>query len=230
ELLQKEKDELDLKIKENSERVGGLKEKLNVNEQRSEEFKTRQNEFEQTRQQYELWSKLNELIGSHNGAKYSRIVQQMTFQSLIIHANQQLAKISNRYRLCHAVAKDSKKGNDKIELMFEIIDDYQGGIVRPTQNLSGGEVFLVSLALALGLSSMMSERIRVDSLFLDEGFGTLDEQTLDTVLSALDGLRQTGKLIGIISHVPMIRQRITSQIRVLPNGNGQSRVEIALEE
>ncbi|MDR1478719.1 MAG: AAA family ATPase [Planctomycetaceae bacterium] len=229
DLLQKEKDELDVKIKENAERVGGLKEKLNANEQKSEEIKIRQNEYDQTYQQYELWFKLNELIGSHNGTKYSRIVQKMTFQSLIVHANQQLSKISDRYFLSHAVAEDNKSTNNK-ELAFEVIDKHQGSIKRPTQNLSGGEVFLVSLSLALGLSSMMSERIRVDSLFLDEGFGTLDEQTLDTVLSVLDELRHTGKLIGIISHVPMIRQRITSQIRVLPNANGQSRIEIALEE
>ncbi|MDR2170867.1 MAG: AAA family ATPase [Planctomycetaceae bacterium] len=229
ELLQKEKEELDLKIKDNSEQVGGLKEKLNSNENKNEEYKIRQKEFELVQQDYNLWFKLNELIGSQTGAKYSKIVQKMTFQSLINYANQQLAKITDRYRLVQVNAKNNEKSTGA-DLAFNIIDDYQGGIIRTVKNLSGGESFLVSLSLALGLSSMVSERIRVDSLFLDEGFGTLDERTLDTVLSVLEGLRQTGKQIGIISHVPLIRQRITSQIRVLPNGNGRSRIEIALEE
>ncbi|MDR2641638.1 MAG: AAA family ATPase [Planctomycetaceae bacterium] len=228
ELLQKEKNELDVKIKEISEQVGGLKEKLNANKEKDEEYKIRQNEFEQSKQEHDLWFNLNELIGSQNGAKYSRIVQKMTFQSLITYANQQLSKITDRYRLIHAVSKNEDRTTAK-EIMLDIIDDYQGGAIRTIKNLSGGEIFLVSLALALGLSSMVSERISVDSLFLDEGFGTLDEQTLDTVLSVLDSLRQAGKQIGIISHVPMIRQRITSQIRVLPKGNGQSFIEIALE-
>ncbi|MDR1485629.1 MAG: AAA family ATPase [Planctomycetaceae bacterium] len=228
ELLQKEKIELDAKVKELSEQVGGLKEKLNANNEKNDEYKIKQNKFEQSRKEYDLWFKLNNLIGSQNGAKYSKIVQKMTFQSLITYANQQLSKITDRYCLIHAAAKNDDRAAVK-ELMLDIIDNYQGGTIRTIKNLSGGEVFLVSLSLALGLASMASERIRVDSLFLDEGFGTLDEQTLDTVLGVLDGLRQGGKQIGVISHVPMIRQRITSQIRVLPNGNGRSKIEIALD-
>ncbi|MDR2762567.1 MAG: AAA family ATPase [Planctomycetaceae bacterium] len=232
ESLQKEKIELDEKIKFNSEQIGGLKEKLNLNEIQNDDYKIKQKEFEQLQKEYNLWFKLNELIGSSDGAKYNKIVQKMTFQSLIIYANEQLAKITNRYRLIHILAKDKDKNNENTtgkELMFDVIDNYQGGVIRTIKNLSGGEIFIVSLSLALGLSSMLSERSRVDSLFLDEGFGTLDEQTLDVVLSSLEGLRQAGKQIGIISHVPMIRQRIASQIRVLPKGNGRSKIEIALE-
>ncbi|MDR2344620.1 MAG: hypothetical protein LBE18_01000 [Planctomycetaceae bacterium] len=228
ELLQKEKNELDIKIKDYSEQVGGLKEKLNINNSKNEEYKIRKKEFETMEHEHKLWSKLNTLIGSQNGAKYSKIVQNMTFQILITYANEQLAKITNRYFLTQTAVKDDEKTTN-YELSFDVIDNYQGGIKRTTKNLSGGEIFLVSLSLALGLSSMMSERIRVDSLFLDEGFGTLDEQTLDAVLNMLESLRRAGKQIGIISHVPMIRQRINSQIRVLPKGKGQSRIEIALE-
>ncbi|MDR0391046.1 MAG: hypothetical protein LBH59_03995, partial [Planctomycetaceae bacterium] len=228
ELLQNDKNELDVKIKELSERVGGLKEQLNMNNKKNEEHKIEKNKYEQFEQEYKLWDKLNKLIGSHNGAKYSKIVQSMTFQSLISYANLQLSKITDRYSLIRTIATN-KDGTQEPKLTLDIIDDYQGGMTRTIKNLSGGEIFLVSLALALGLSSMVSEQVRVDSLFLDEGFGTLDEQTLDTVLSVFDGLRQAGKQIGIISHVPMIRQRITSQIRVLPSGNGRSRLDIALE-
>ena len=101
-------------------------------------------------------------------------------------------------------------------------DSYQTGEIRSTKNLSGGESFIVSLALALGLSQMASRNVRVDSLFLDEGFGTLDDEALDTALETLAGLRRDGKLIGIISHVPALRERIAARIRVIPRAGGKS--------
>ncbi|MDD2468767.1 MAG: SbcC/MukB-like Walker B domain-containing protein, partial [Desulfobulbus sp.] len=100
----------------------------------------------------------------------------------------------------------------------------QAGEIRSTRNLSGGESFLVSLALSLGLSTMASHNVRVDSLFLDEGFGTLDEETLDTALQTLAELQQDGKLIGIISHVPLLKERIDLRIQVQPGPDGCSRI------
>lgn len=130
---------------------------------------------------------------------------------MIVHANRQLRKMSDRYLLVHDAARP---------LELSVIDGYQAGEIRSTRNLSGGESFLVSLALALGLSGMASRRVRVDSLFLDEGFGTLDEEALET----LAGLRQEGKLIGLISHVAALRERIATRIRVEPGSGGRSRL------
>ncbi len=105
-----------------------------------------------------------------------------------------------------------------------MVDNYQAGEVRSTRNLSGGESFIVSLTLALGLSSMASRKVRVDSLFLDEGFGTLDEDALETSLETLSGLQQGGKLIGVISHVPALKERIGTQISINPASGGRSMV------
>ena len=107
-------------------------------------------------------------------------------------------------------------------LELNVIDNYQAGEIRSTKNLSGGESFIVSLALALGLSQMASRNVRVDSLFLDEGFGTLDEDALETALETLAGLRQDGKLIGVISHVAALKERIGTQIQVIPESGGRS--------
>ncbi|MEW8014511.1 MAG: SbcC/MukB-like Walker B domain-containing protein [Candidatus Sedimenticola endophacoides] len=139
----------------------------------------------------------------------------MTFDRMIVHANRQLRKMSDRYLLVHDAARP---------LELSVIDGYQAGEIRSTRNLSGGESFLVSLALALGLSGMASRRVRVDSLFLDEGFGTLDEEALETALETLAGLRQEGKLLGLISHVAALRERIATRIRVEPWSAGRSRL------
>jgi exonuclease SbcC len=109
-------------------------------------------------------------------------------------------------------------------LELNVTDYYQAGEVRSTRNLSGGESFIVSLALALGLSHMASRNVRVDSLFLDEGFGTLDEESLETALQTLASLPQDGKLIGIISHVSYLKDRIRTQIHVTPVNGGRSAV------
>jgi len=109
-------------------------------------------------------------------------------------------------------------------LELNVVDNYQAGEIRSTKNLSGGESFLVSLALALGLSHMAGRNVRVDSLFLDEGFGTLDEEALDSALETLASLQQDGKLIGVISHVPALKERIGTQIEVTPRTGGRSRI------
>ncbi|MCG5512459.1 hypothetical protein LQD11_04865 [Ectothiorhodospira shaposhnikovii] len=109
-------------------------------------------------------------------------------------------------------------------LELNVIDSYQGGEIRSTKNLSGGEGFIVSLSLALGLSRMAGRQVRVDSLFLDEGFGTLDDDALDTALQTLAGLREEGKLIGLISHVSALKERIATRIQVTPQTGGTSRI------
>jgi exonuclease SbcC len=114
----------------------------------------------------------------------------------------------------------SKEKNNLLEL--NVLDNYQAGEIRTTKNLSGGETFIVSLALALGLSRMASKKISVDSLFLDEGFSTLDDDALETALETLSGLHQTGKLIGIISHVSSLKHRINTQINIKQVSPGKS--------
>jgi exonuclease SbcC len=107
-------------------------------------------------------------------------------------------------------------------LELSVIDNYQAGKIRSTKNLPGGESFIVSLALELGLSHMASQNVRVDSLFLDEGFGTIYEDALETAPETLAGLQQDGKLIGVISHVSALKERIATQIQVIPGTGGRS--------
>ena len=132
---------------------------------------------------------------------------------MVSYANRQLAEMSDRYLLI----RDTHQ-----PLELNVVDNYQAGEVRSTRNLSGGESFLVSLALALGLSRMASRNVRVDSLFLDEGFGTLDEEALESALATLSALYQENKVIGIISHVPALKDRISTQISVTPLSGGRS--------
>ena len=159
------------------------------------------------------WESLHVLIGSADGKKYRNFAQGLTFELMVSHANQQLEKMTDRYLL----ARDEQQ-----PLELNVVDNYQAGEIRSTKNLSGGESFIVSLTLALGLSKMASQKVRVDSLFIDEGFGTLDEEALETALEALSGLQQGGKLIGIISHVPALKERISTQIDITPDSGGRS--------
>ena len=132
---------------------------------------------------------------------------------MVSHANRQLEKMTDRYLLIR---------DERQPLELNVVDSYQAGEIRSTKNLSGGESFIVSLTLALGLSKMASQKVRVDSLFLDEGFGTLDEEALETALETLSGLQQDGKLIGIISHVSALKERISTQINITPVSGGRS--------
>lgn len=160
-----------------------------------------------------VWANLNSLIGSSDGKAYRTFVQSMTFETLLYYANRALEKISPRYRL----KKDEAK-----PLQLNVIDAYQGGVERSAENLSGGESFLVSLSLALGLSEMAGRNVRVESLFLDEGFGSLDPDTLEDAMNALAALQSQGKMIGIISHVGEVRERIPTIIEVTPLSGGVS--------
>ena len=161
------------------------------------------------------WQNLHALIGSADGKKFRNFAQGLTFEMVVRHANRQLRKMTDRYILVR---------DDSQPLELNVLDNYQAGEVRSTKNLSGGESFIVSLALALGLSHMASQNVRVDSLFLDEGFGTLDEDALETALETLAGLQQDGKLIGVISHVAAFKERISTQIQVIPEAGGKSRI------
>ena len=146
-----------------------------------------------------------------------RFAQSLTLRQLIGLANEHLQGLSERYRLV-AAAGD--------ELDLRIVDLYQANTERPMESLSGGESFLASLALALGLSELASRHHPIDSLFIDEGFGTLDAGTLEIALAALENLRTRGKTIGVISHVEAMKERLTTQVRVHRRAGGVGSLEI----
>ena len=165
------------------------------------------------------WDKLNDMIGTAGGVRFKKYAQGITLNRLLKVANPYLdGMTNNRYALQWNV----KDGDD---LLPSIIDNYQAEATRPTSNLSGGETFMVSLALALGLSGMASGKLRVDSLFLDEGFGTLDNDALDRAIGILNQLHQShGKLIGVISHIDQLKNQIGTKIEVTKVGNGRSKL------
>jgi exonuclease SbcC len=202
-------------LKELRDIIAGLKHKLYENTAAKERIKEKQIAIEAQKKECRRWENLHELIGSADGKKYRNFAQGLTFEMMIGHANRQLQKMTDRYLLVR---------DDAQPLELNVVDNYQAGEIRSTKNLSGGESFIVSLSLALGLSHMASKNVRVDSLFLDEGFGTLDEEALDTALETLAGLQQDGKLIGVISHVPALKERISTQIQVTPQTGGRSRI------
>ena len=171
----------------------------------------------QARQQAaQRWRALNQLIGSASGDAFRRYAQQYTLDVLLAYANQHLARLAPRYRL--------QRGLDPWSLC--IADGEFADELRSAHSLSGGESFLVSLALALGLASLSSEKVKVESLFIDEGFGSLDADTLQTVMQALDRLQAGGRRIGVISHVHDMAERIGVQIRIQPQGGGQSALTV----
>ncbi len=197
------------------EKRGSLQQTLNINTERKAQFGAQQQAIDAQQRELERWDTLHALIGSADGKKFRNFAQGLTFELMIGHANRQLQKMSDRYLL----VRDAEQ-----PLELNVIDNYQAGEIRSTKNLSGGESFLISLALALGLSGMASRNVRVDSLFLDEGFGTLDEEALETALDTLSGLQQEGKLIGVISHVQALKDRIATRIEVQPISGGRSRI------
>ena len=193
--------------------IGGIRKILSEDKKQRETQKDRIKNIDAQKKECARWDNLHQIIGSADGKKFRNFVQGLTFEMMTAHANRQLRKMTDRYLLIRDASQP---------LELNVIDNYQAGEIRSTKNLSGGESFIVSLALALGLSQMASKNVRVDSLFLDEGFGTLDDDALETALETLAGLQQDGKLIGVISHVAALKERISTQIQVTPETGGRS--------
>jgi len=164
------------------------------------------------------WDRLNELIGDAKGDKYSKFAQELTLQQMLSLANKHLLKLNKRYLLKY----DSKRNDDLL-----IVDLLQANDERSVRTLSGGESFLISLALALGLSDLAGQNTQIESLFIDEGFGTLDQETLDSALSTLETLQaESNRTIGIISHVKALKERISTQIELDKDPQGYSTIRI----
>ncbi|UVW27456.1 AAA family ATPase [Massilia sp. H6] len=176
--------------------------------------------IERQQAQEQRWGKLSELIGSSDGKKFRNYAQQFTLDVLLGYANAHLGQLAKRYRL----ERVTHAGAPSLALMVR--DQDMGGEVRSVNSLSGGESFLVSLALALGLASLSSNRVRVESLFIDEGFGSLDTETLGVAMDALDALQSLGRKVGVISHVQEMTERIATRVLVRPSGGGSSAVVV----
>ncbi|MBU1342959.1 MAG: AAA family ATPase [Proteobacteria bacterium] len=211
--LKKEQIKIRESLKALGEEVGAIKQKLSDNTLAKAKLEQKTGLIDARKKECARWNALHALIGSADGKKFRNFAQGLTFELMVSHANRQLEKMSDRYLLVR---------DEKQPLELNIVDNYQAGEIRSTKNLSGGESFIVSLSLSLGLSNMASRNVRVDSLFLDEGFGTLDEDALETSLEALAGLQQKGKLIGVISHVSALKERIATQISIAPLSGGKS--------
>ena len=213
ELIREENASVTEQLSELQKGMGALDHRLQQHADLQQRHQARFETIAVQKVECDRWERLHFLIGSSDGKKFRNFAQGLTFELMVAHANRQLQKMSDRYILVR----------DRTEpLELNVIDNYQAGEIRSTKNLSGGESFIASLALSLGLSSMASHNVRVDSLFLDEGFGTLDEDALETALETLSGLQQDGKLIGIISHVPALKERIGTQIQVEAGSAGRS--------
>lgn len=211
--ISQELHQIQTRLREVQQEIGALSQRLKDNDALRQTQAGKLQVLGAQRKELERWDLLHELIGSADGKKFRNFAQGLTFEMMIGHANRQLQKMTDRYLLV-------REPSAPLELC--VLDNYQAGEIRSTKNLSGGESFIVSLALALGLSQMASKNVRVDSLFLDEGFGTLDEEALETALETLGSLQQEGKLIGVISHVQALKERISTQIQVSPKTGGRS--------
>ena len=216
EVLEAEKREASAEKEKLLEQKGELQKEQKTDEEARIKRAGIEDELKKLKHQVAVWDRLNTLVGSSSGDKYRRYVQSLVLLTLLKNANVELTKLHSRYRLA--------KGGGDMEI--KVIDSDLADQERPTDNLSGGETFIVSLALALGLAQMASNNVRIDSLFLDEGFGTLDDDSLEKALNALSSLNAQGKTVGLISHVDQIKERIPSKIVVKRSAQpGVSRLE-----
>ena len=209
--------ELSGKVNLLNQEIGALKKTLAQNAANLELTFGIREEIAQQEKEFARWDALNRLIGDGTGKKFAGFAQELTLKFMLVKANHHLKNLTDRYRVTYVK-------NENIDDLF-VIDTYHGDENRSVKTLSGGESFQVSLALALGLSDLAGNKTRIESLFIDEGFGTLDQETLDTALSALEKLQhETNRTIGIISHVEALKDRITTQIELVKDASGNSRL------
>ncbi|MDR0697751.1 MAG: ATP-dependent exonuclease [Tannerella sp.] len=216
DFLQKSLTEKNTSIENYNKRLTEIGVTLSTDAKAKEHIKNLSEELKEKSRISEIWKKLNMLFGSASGNKFKEIVQGYTLETLLTYANKHLQEFSPRYRL--------QRIPDTLAL--QVVDTDMLNEVRTVHSLSGGESFLISLALALGLSSLSSNRMRVESLFIDEGFGSLDSETLRIAMDALGLLHTQGRKIGVISHVAEMTERISTQINVIRTSNGKSIVKI----
>lgn len=202
--------------KAEEESLSEVKMKLALNAQNSANTLDYQNDLEEKDRVYHLWEQLAKAIGTTDNDNFRDVAQAYTMGILLDRANHYLKQLSSRYLLsCYP---------DSLAIMVQ--DMEMGGELRTASSLSGGETFLVSLALALGLTSLNDKHFNMDMLFIDEGFGTLDNESLDMVMNTLENLHSLGRRVGIISHVDTLKERIPAQIQLIREGKSASRINV----
>lgn len=210
-------DKITTDIARSHQEMGGIEQRLKQDADNNTEYDKIEKKIEAAKSESESWKNLAKIFGSSDGKRFSKIAQSFILQRMLENANYYLAKFTSRYKM---------KGRPGT-LSISVVDSEMEFAERPTSNLSGGESFLLSLSLALGLSSLSSKAMAIDSLFIDEGFGTLDSENLETVMSALETLHNMGgKKVGIISHVETLKARIPVQIQVTRVNNAYSEVNV----
>ncbi|MDO4881490.1 MAG: SbcC/MukB-like Walker B domain-containing protein [Capnocytophaga sp.] len=225
DILSNEEDLL-LKQKENISKIELLEEenkklytKIHIHQDNLKEFEQLSYKIQQEIEKNEVWNLLNKLIGDAQGDRFNNFVQDLTLIQLLKLANKHLLELSPRYLL----SEPNKNENDSLI----VVDRDMGSQRRSVKTLSGGESFLISLALALALSDLASNNVKINSLFIDEGFGMLDPEALDQTLDTLERLQEhSQKRIGIISHIDALKERITTQIKINQNGSGLSTLKV----
>ena len=213
--MEKKREKMQLRIDELTQKLLKIEETLNKDKKLRENFESEERTLEAQIEISKKWSRLNELIGSVNGEKYRLFAQSYLINMLIERSNKFLKKLNRRYLFT------TKEENG---LDLEVVDLYQENSTRRVQTLSSGESFLLSLALALGLSELLSNGLALNTLFLDEGFETLDEESLSEVIEVLKTLKGGGQLIGIVSHLSVLKESIPNQVQIIKEENGASKI------
>ena len=202
------------------QRIGSINGLLKINDKKKKEASKSVNLIRLKEKEFERWAALNDLIGQADGKKFRVFVQSLTLEQLVDKANLHLENLNPRYFI------ERNEIDEKKTLELMIVDTFQANTRRSMTSLSGGESFLVSLSLALGLSDLAGQNSIIESLFIDEGFGTLDDKMLEDAVVTLENLNNSGKIVGIISHVPALKEKIRTQIRVTKKGSGFSKLEL----
>jgi exonuclease SbcC len=209
------------KLKTNSEELKKIiweqENRLKINNDNIEKQKLYSEKLNALEKDLSIWSLMNTIIGDASGKRFSDFVQDITLTKLIEYGNKRLKGFSDRYVL----------NNDSKSDALMVIDTYMGNTIRSVTSLSGGETFMLSLALAFGLSDLAARNVEIESLFIDEGFGTLDPDSLDQAITILENMQsESNKSIGIISHVGELKDRIGAKIKLVRTGSGYSTIEI----
>lgn len=209
--------QLKFEIEQLQQVIWDLQKQLNDNDEKKIHFQKQQEELNRLQKDLNLWSQMNILIGDASGKKFSNFVQDLTLKQLIEFGNKRLQGFSDRYLLKVDEASDH----------LNVIDTFMGNTQRSVSSLSGGETFKLSLALAFGLSDLAARNVNIESIFIDEGFGTLDSDSLDQAITILETMQHaSNKSIGIISHVGELKERIGTKIKLIKSGAGYSKIEI----
>lgn len=214
--LEAERDTIEARQQERQARIGSIVTELAKDDEQRGKVTGLDVEIAAAKDKAKIWKEVNAAVGSKNGDRFARFAQSVTLDLLVELANTHLATLQPRYRLVRG-------GQD---LGLNVIDRDMGNEARSTRSLSGGERFLVSLALSLALSGLGGRRIFADTLFIDEGFGSLDSDSLESAIGALEMLQSQGRTVGVISHVEAMKDRIPVQVRVIRQGAGRSIVRI----